>query len=107
MKRFAFLYAALFCVALRMVAYEKLTIADVTSGKFAARTISNIRPIAGTDQYACISDDQKRIELYSFKTGKLSNVLFDASHTLGESISRVEGYIPSPDGSRLLVQTQT
>ena len=107
MKRFAFLYAALFCVALRMVAYEKLTIADVTSGKFAARTISDIRPIAGTDQYACISDDQKRIELYSFKTGKLSNVLFDASHTLGESISRVEGYIPSPDGSRLLVQTQT
>ena len=89
------------------MAIEKLTIADITSGKFAAKGISDIRPVSGTDLYTCISDDNSKIEAYSFKTGKKSSVLLDLQNTQGESIKEIDGYIPSPDGTRLLIQTKT
>src|SRR3712207_548771 len=93
--------------AFQLMAIEKLTIADITSGKFAAKGISDIRPVSGTDLYTCISDDNSKIEAYSFKTGKKSSVLLDLQNTQGESIKEIDGYIPSPDGTRLLIQTKT
>lgn len=107
MKRIISLCAAMLFAAFQLMAIEKLTIADITSGKFAAKGISDIRPVSGTDLYTCISDDNSKIESYSFKTGKQSSVLLDLQHTQGESIKEIDGYIPSPDGTRLLIQTKT
>jgi len=65
------LHASPSCVGVwQLMAFEKITIADIASGKFAATMISEIRPVPNTDQYACVSNDQTRIDLYSFKTGK-------------------------------------
>lgn len=88
-------------------AAQKLTIADVTSSKFAPKVVSGINPIEGTDTYARISDDGKRIVTYSFKTGREQSVLFDVNNTMGEKISSFDGYTMSPDGTRLLIQTKT
>ena len=107
MKRLISLSAIILFAVCQLMAFQKLTIADITSGKFAAAMISEIRPVPNTDQYACVSDDQTRIDLYSFKTGKQVQTLFDANNTQGESIKKVEGYILSPDGSKLLIQTGT
>src|SRR3712207_5153140 len=107
MKRIISLCAAMLFAAFQLMAIEKLTIADITSGKFAAKGISDIRPVSGTDLYTCISDDNSKIEAYSFKTGKKSSVLLDLQSTQGESIKEIDGYIPSPDGTRLLIQTKT
>ncbi|HEY9543176.1 S9 family peptidase [Prevotella sp.] len=107
MKRIISLCAAMLFAAFQLMAIEKLTIADITSGKFAAKGISDIRPVSGTDLYTCISDDNSKIEAYSFKTGKKSSVLLDLQNTQGESIKEIDGYIPSPDGTRLLIQTKT
>ena len=38
-----------------------IAISDITSGKFAAKTVNGINPIAGTDTYARISDDGKKV----------------------------------------------
>lgn len=85
----------------------KITIPDITSGKFAAKTVNGINPIEGTDSYARISDDGKRVDCYSFKTGKLLRNLFDVSNTMGKKIDSFDGYILSPDGTRMLIQTKT
>lgn len=87
------------------MASEPLTLKQVTSGEFAAERVTGINPLKGTDQYARISADGKRIEEYSFKTGKLSAVLFDVDNTQGEKISAFDGYIMSPDGTRMLIST--
>lgn len=90
-----------------MSAAEKLSIKDITSGKFAAKTVNGINPIEGTDTYARISDDGKRVESYSFKTGKKIATLFDVDNTMGKKIKDFDGYILSPDGTRMLIQTET
>ena len=107
MKRLLFIFTALFMLTAHVSAGGKITIPDITSGKFAAKTVNGINPIEGTDSYARISDDGKRVDCYSFKTGKLLRNLFDISNTMGKKIDSFDGYILSPDGTRMLIQTKT
>lgn len=107
MKRLLFIFTALFMLTAHVSAGGKITIPDITSGKFAAKTVNGINPIEGTDTYARISDDGKRVDYYSFKTGKLLRNLFDVSNTMGKKIDSFDGYILSPDGTRMLIQTKT
>lgn len=88
-----------------VAASEPITLKQVASGEFAAEPVTGINPIKGTDQYARISADGKRIEEYSFKTGKRTAVLFDIDHTQGEKMTGFDGYIMSPDGTRMLIST--
>ena len=88
-------------------ASEKISVSDIAGGKFAARTVSGVRPIDGTSLYARISSDGKQIVEYSFKTGKQTRVLFDVANTMGSKIDSFDGYTLSPDGTRMLIQTKT
>ena len=90
-----------------VMAAGKIDLKSVTDGTFAAKRISGIDPLKGTDQYAQISQDGKQIVQYSFRTGKQTAVLFDVSNTVGEKIDAFDGYILSPDGKRMLIRTQT
>ncbi len=105
MKRLLLIFTALLMFAANITAVEKLTLSDITSGKFAAKTVPGITPIAGTDTYARI--EGSKIVSYSFKTGKQVAVLFDAANTMGKKIEKFDGYILSPDGKRMLIQTET
>ena len=86
---------------------EKLSLKDITSGKFRSQSMTEVRPLADGETYAQMSDDGKRIVTYSFRTGKQTGVLFDAETAQGAEIDGVEGYIMSPDGSQILIQTDT
>lgn len=107
MKRLLLFFTTLFMCVLTMSAAERLSIKDITSGKFAAKTVNGINPIEGTDTYARISDDGKRVESYSFKTGKKIAVLFDVENTMGKKLKDFDDYILSPDGTKMLIQTET
>lgn len=89
-----------------LTASEPLNLNQVASSEFAGERVSGINPLKGTDQYARISADGKRIEQYSFKTGKLTDVLFDADKTQGEHIDAFDGYIMSPDDTHMLISTK-
>ena len=106
MKKFFLSFISLLMLSGTVAASEPITLKQVTSGEFAAERVTGINPLKGTDQYARISADGKRIEEYSFKTGKLTAVLFDVDHTQGEKISDFDGYIMSPDGTRMLISTK-
>ena len=84
---------------------EKLSLRDITRGEFRSESMKEVQPLTDGETYAQISDDGQRIVAYSFKTGKQAGVLFDAATARGPKVSRVEGYIMSPDGRRILIQT--
>lgn len=88
-------------------AAEPITLHQVASGFFSARTVRGVEPLKGSDLYAQISPDGKRIIAKSFRTGKEAQVLFDVDNTMGENVKSFDGYIMSPDGKKMLIQTNT
>lgn len=98
---------SLFLATAISFAGNKLILNDITSGEFRESSISVVQPLSDGESYAQMSNDGKRIIQYSFKTGKEVSVLFDTSTAKGAQIDYIDGYIISPDGQRLLIQTNT
>ena len=86
---------------------KKLDLKDITRGIFRGESVSDVQPLAGGDTYAQLSKDGKRIVKYSFKTGKEVGTLFDVATVKGDKLEGIDGYIMSPDGKRILIQTNT
>ena len=86
---------------------NKITLKDVTGKTFTPKYITDVDPIKGTDRYASISNYGRQIIEYAFKPGTQPRVLFDIANTHGESIKQLDGYTLSPDGKRMLIQTNT
>ena len=85
----------------------KLDLKAITKGEFSQETMTAVRPSADGETYTQISSDGKQIVSYSFRTGKQESVVFDAATARGGQVSKVDNYIMSPDGRRILIQTQT
>lgn len=107
MRKIALILFVSIVTAVSGYAEESISLKDVTNGTFAAKHVTGVNPIIGTDQYARISEDGKRIVQYSFKSGQQTAVLFDVNDTQGEHIDRFDGYTMSPDGQRMLIRTKT
>jgi len=99
--------AALITAATTALAAQQLSLKDVTGGTLRAETMVAVEPLQDGESYAQISTDGKQIVKYSFKTGKQTGVIFDAQTARGPKVEKVDGYVMSPDGQRLLIQTQT
>jgi len=84
------------------LAANGLDLRQITSGQFIPDNIRGVTPAADGESYTQLGDDGKTISRYSFKTGKVLETLFDAANTKVEYIS---GYIMSPDGKRILIET--
>lgn len=106
-KEMICLAATVLLGAMPSVAAEKLDLKEITRGAFRAESMQAVQPLADGETYSQISDDGQRIVSYSFRTGKQVGVLFDASTARGAKLGRVEGYILSSDGKRMLIQTET
>jgi len=89
------------------VAGKKIELADITSGEFRGESMAVVKALTDGESYAQMSADGKRIVRYSFKTGKEQGVLFDVATAKGVQLESIDGYIVSPDGQRLLIQTNT
>ena len=86
---------------------EKLSLKAITSGEFRSEVMQAVRPLADGETYGQMSADGKRVESYSFRTGQRVAVLFDVATARGAKLDQVDDYIMSPDGRRMLIQTQT
>lgn len=103
----AVLCAALLFAASAMLAGERLDLKAVAGGDFAGEALTRVEPMADGETYAQISKDGKQVVKYSFKTGKQVGVIFDANAVRGANIGSIDGYVMSPDGRRMLIQTHT
>lgn len=99
--------AALLMAATQMFAGNKFDLKSISTGEFRGERMAAVEPMADGETYAQISSDGKQIVKYSFRTGKQVGVLFDVNTVRGQKIESVDGYIMSPDGRRILIQTAT
>lgn len=107
MRKLLLLMTACIMAAGQLTAGAKLDLKEITSGAFRGESMAALQPLDDGMSYAQITADGKRVVSYSFRTGKETAVLFDASTARGPKIARVDGYIMSPDGKRMLIQTDT
>src|SRR5574344_1846695 len=104
--------AFLMCVASLIVsshfyAARTFDLKDITSGVFRAEQLDEVTSLADGESYAQISSDGEKIVKYSFRTGEQTGVLFDITKARGPKLKSFEGYILSPDGSKILIQTES
>ena len=107
MKKIVILCMAAMMSMPQVMAGEQLNLKEITGGAFRGESMAAVEPLADGESYAQISADGKQIVQYAFKTGKQVDVLFDAATARGAKIDRVDGYVMSPDGRRMLIQTNT
>ena len=110
MNRKAIVWATSLCLMVSfsgMRAGEKLSLKAITRGEFRSEMMQAVRPLADGETYGQMSADGKRVESYSFRTGQQVAVLFDVATARGVKLDQVDDYIMSPDGRRMLIQTQT
>ena len=74
----------------------------ITNGQYLPESIHGVEAASDGESYTQLGDDGKTIVRYSFKTGKAVETLFDAK---GTKVERISGYIMSPDGKRMLIET--
>jgi len=107
MKKITFLLAFILMAMGQTLAGNALDLKEITKGAFRGETMSAIKPLADGESYAKMSADGKQIVRCSFRNGKQLDVLFDASTARGAKLDRIDGYVMSPDGKRMLIQTDT
>ena len=107
MYRKTLLSLLLLFAAFAASAQRGLELRDVVQYRYYPERIYGVEPAADGETYTQISDDQRQIVRRSFRTGEQVGVLFDcATHGAKAGIRRVEGYVISPDGRTVLIETQ-
>ena len=84
------------------LAARGLDLRSITNGQYLPESIRGVEAASDGESYTQLGDDGKTIVRYSFKTGKAVETLFDAK---GTKVERISGYIMSPDGKRMLIET--
>ena len=107
MKKTFLLCAALLMAAVQIVAGQQLDLREITQGAFRGESMAAVTPLSDGESYAQIGQGGRQVVRCSFKTGKQVAVIFDAAKARGPQVERVDGYIMSPDGKNMLIQTQT
>ena len=107
MKRILTTCFAAIAVLATWAATNSVSLKDITGGAFAPEYLRTITPLNDGETYAQISQDGNQIVAFAYKTGKQTAVLFDVNNTVGERIERFEDYIMSPDGKKMLIQTNS
>lgn len=70
----------------------------------APASVKEMRPLADGVSYAAISTDGRRIEVFSYKTGKQTGTLFDIDAVKGDlKISEFDGYTLSKNEKKILL----
>ena len=107
MKKFFIMCSLLLATTLGVVAQGKISIQDINSGVFTAKKVGGMRALPDGETYSRISDDGTKIIACYYKNGQQASVLFDINNTVGEKVKAFDDYIISPDGTKMLIKTET
>ena len=107
MKKFLVMSALMFATLVSAVAESKFSVKDITNGVFSPKIVAGMRALPDGETYARISDDGEKIISFYYKNGQQASILFDVKNTIGEHITSFDGYVLSPDGSKMLIRTDT
>lgn len=108
MKKLSILF--LLCLLVQGVPAQgskALDLKEITSGKFRAEGIQGVIPMADGEHYTQMNAEGTQIIKYSFRTGQQVEVVFDVAKARECTFKRFDGYTFSPDGSKILIRTET
>lgn len=100
------IFSTLFLAVNAKAQTHAMEISDITSARYSPRGAGEVTPLQG-DTYTRLSADGKKIEVMSFRTGKLERVIFDVDNARGAKLESIDGYIMSPDQKNILVSTES
>lgn len=104
MKKEGFLLAAIAVLSLSASAtsLDAADYCDVTRN--APASVREMRPLADGKTYAMVSDDGRRIDIFSYLSGKKTGTLFDLDAVKGDvKIDSFDGYEVSDNGRKILL----
>ena len=107
MKKFFIMCSLILATSMGVAAEGKISIQDINSGVFAAKRVGGMRAMPDGETYSRISDDRTKIIACYYKNGQQASVLFDINNTVGEKVKAFDDYILSPDGTKMLIKTET
>ena len=108
MKKLSILF--LLCLLVQVVPAQgskALDLKEITSGKFRAEGIQGVIPMADGEHYTQMNAEGTQIIKYSFRTGQQVEIVFDVAKARECTFKRFDGYTFSPDGSKILIRTET
>ena len=80
---------------------------DIVERKYASQGVEEMRSLPDGEHYTMMSSDRKAILKYAYKTGKITDTLFNAKTTRETKLDKIDGYIISNTGYRMLVWTNS
>ncbi|MCC8147010.1 MAG: S9 family peptidase [Bacteroidales bacterium] len=83
--------------------HNPLSLKDIVEGKFSARGIRMMRSLPDGEHYTALSNDNKAILKYSYKTGELTDTLFHVDKARETKLESIQGYSIDSRGYRILV----
>lgn len=107
MRKISLTCAVLLMMSLQVFGVRSFNLKEITLGSFRSEQLQDVSPLSDGESYSQISSDGRKILKYSFKNGIQTAVMFDLDKVRGSKLSSFDGYILSPDGSRILIQTNT
>lgn len=98
-------YSIIAAICLNITAADALTVEDYCDVTTAAPVaLKDMTPLEDGASYAVISDDNKCIEVFSYKTGKKTSTLFDINNLKGDvKVTEIEGFRVANGGRKILI----
>jgi dipeptidyl-peptidase-4 len=78
---------------------------DIVERKYASQGVDEMRSLPDGEHYTMMSSDRKMILKYAYKTGKITDTLFNVVTVRETKLDKIEGYLISNTGYRILVWT--
>lgn len=94
-------------IASVVMSSKRIDLESITNGTFHSQSMAEVKMLSDGESFAQLSSDHRQIVKYSLKTGKKVGALFDLADVKDAQIKRIDGYIVSPDGCHILIQTNT
>ena len=92
---------AIIAVLMAWAGAQADVLTDITAGKFKAKVPQEMTPMADGERYAQLQGND--LFAYSYKTGQVTDTLFDYARAKGQKPANIEGYVLSPSDRYVLV----
>ena len=106
-RKFIFLFFCLCCLAGFAQGGKALDLKEINSGKFSPENIYGVVPMPDGEHYTQRNAEGTQIVKYSFRTGEPVEVVFDVAKARECPFKKFDSYQFSPDGSKILIATET
>jgi len=80
---------------------------NIIERKYAPKGVEEMRSMPDGEYYTMLSADRKLILKYAYKTGKVTDTLFNTATVRETRLDNIEGYLISNTGYRILVWINT